>query len=183
MSASNPQIKVRPFAAGDLQRVQEIFSTGFDQYKTEKDGALYENFVKSKLNSDMGDIQKHYIDIEGGNFWVAEDVTQETPMVVGIVGVLPSTDADSTEANTIRAFELLRMSIDIQYEGKGVAQLLIKALERFVFSEQNADKLVLATSANMRRAVRFYEKQNYTKTRLEYYNECTSIQHFEKLCT
>ena len=189
---------VRQFKGDDRLAVQDIFSKGFKQYKDGPTSITSDYFVAEKLQEDMSDIQESYLNMDGGNFWVAEDMSLTSPKIVGIVGILPRNVTDekspvADDGNTktdYKVFELQRMFVDQGYQGTGVAQLLIRHLEKFAFEKHNCRKVCLGTGFDMKQAWRFYEKQGYKKTHTEsinikdYYNGAPDFiyknQYFEK---
>jgi len=181
----DPSFVVRQFQRQDLPAVHEIFSNGFKEY-TGQTALCSPYFAAAKLKEDMRDIEESYLNA-GGNFWVAEDVSVPTntpnhqPKIIGIVGVLPVTATTEEEADNKaqdhsddektrsqqKVFELQRMSVVKAYHGKGVAQLLVRRLEKFAFEEQMCSKVFLTTGIDMEVAKRFYEKQGYDMTHTE----------------
>ena len=194
-------IVIREFKRDDLSSVQRIFSNGFNKYRDGPTGVVSDYFLAERLQDDMFDIQESYLNVDGGNFWVAEDTSPATldntmkspPRIVGIVGILPGSIinekgpiSDDGNNATGKVLELLRMSVHEDYQGTGVAQLLLGELEKFAFEKHNCHKVFLATGYDMKCACRFYEKQGYKKTHtmtkkfhcLDYPYQ---IQYFEKL--
>lgn len=67
-------------------------------------------------------------------------------------------------------FEGTRFSVIKAYQGNGVAELLFRRLEKYVFEEQMCSKLIARTGIDMEVAKRFYEKQGGKMTHIEYEN-------------
>lgn len=175
-------IRIRQFQSRDLYNVQKLFLENLRSYK--EPIILKETnhfFTKSRLKQDMADIKTNYLDVDGGNFWVAEETRldihgKKISHVVGCVGTLPrrtfNDDAlvelnnnDTTKQHrNSKLFELMRMSVHSDYRGKGLAQALVSTLENHAFNEQNGDKIFLSTLSEMKQACRFYEKQGFRKT-------------------
>ena len=179
-------IVIRQFKRNDLSSVQEIFLNGYNQYKDGPTGVLYDKFIAEKLTGEMCDIQASYLNVDCGNFWVAEDIsltssssTKElASRIVGIAGILPralkdeiSPVADEGKNTTKnKVFELKRMYVGEDYHGTGVAQLLLEEVEKFAFEKHNCLKVILSTGYEMTRACKFYEKQGYKRTHTETVN-------------
>ena len=133
MMTENDKVIIRQFQPQDQKRCIELFTNGLCSYKTPPLDKIQPIFIEMKLNSDMGNIQKYYIDKHQHNFWVAE----LNGIVVGCVGAWPG-------SNAIGSLELIRMSVDSLVRRKGVATLLIAQVERFAL-ENGFTKVVLDT--------------------------------------
>ena len=62
-------ITLRQFQQCDLPTVQRLFKEGFQTYNLIFDRQPY---IKEVLSKDLGDVNKYYLDVPGGNFFVAE---------------------------------------------------------------------------------------------------------------
>ena len=86
---SHGDILCRQFQQQDLETVQRLFKQGFSTQKVIWDRELY---IQDILTKDLSDVQKYYLDVNGGNFFVAEFVPHQgetdVSRVVGCVGVL-----------------------------------------------------------------------------------------------
>ena len=152
--------------------VQQLFRDGYASYEESVRYSLIQ-YIADKLNTDPHDIQHNYLNIKGGNFWVAEYVSEvptECPKVVGCVGMLPSNEGTNEINEDITTFELQRMFVGTYYHGVCLAQGLMKEAEDFVFIEQKGLKITLDTGGDMKKACRFYEKMVYKTTHIEYVN-------------
>jgi len=225
-------VQIRPFQRRDLIAVQHLFKDGFASYDKSVQEAR-EHYIPDVLSNDLQDIEKHYLNVKGANFWVAEEVNEKSSRVVGSVGIIPNhgsvsvvpgghgsidkipnnesvekiirntgsidkktnidssfndkipnsvrtipnnagtrlkyntDEADCVDANgEVKDFVLQRMFVDVSYHGKGLAQLLMKQAEDFVFAQQGC-KITLNTGGDMKQACRFYEKMGYKTIRVE----------------
>merc|ERR1719410_2637902 len=113
----------------------------------------------------MDDIEKHYVNIEGGNFWVAEEIGEDNKgsRVVGCVGVQPLKPEEIVDTTSLKSYELLRMSVHQDFRRQGLAQKLLQHLEDYVRNELGGDKVVLFTLNEMKTACKFYEANGFQR--------------------
>ena len=174
------QISIRQFQPGDLKKVQKLFQQNLCSYKQPR--ALKESnfyFTKEKLKQDMGDIKTNYLDVEGANFWVAEEFSTTTTRttvptrIVACVGVIPhesncngkcNDDDEDDDLDECQTFELVRMSVHSDYRGSGLAQDMVRTLENFVCTVCPLTcRIFLTTCSEMKPACRFYEKEGFKR--------------------
>jgi len=172
-------VQIRQFQERDLQSVRQLFREGFATYN---DSLIYrrDEYISDILAKDLGDIQKWYLDVKGGNFWVAELTSEELTghsKIIGCVGIQPLRQLisinsgigvkETNNGGEVTSHELKRMFVDPSCHGTGLAQRLLGKVEDFVFNEQNGNKITLSTGSDMPKACRFYEKMGYELTRVE----------------
>ena len=77
---------------------------------------------------------------------------------VGTCAILP-------ESNSV--FELIKMSVDPEVQGKGIGSLLMIACLEFV-NDRNGSIITLETAVPLKAAIHLYEKFGFVKTSEEY---------------
>ncbi|KAG8508629.1 N-acetylaspartate synthetase, partial [Galemys pyrenaicus] len=105
-------------------------------------------YLDCALHSDMADIEQYYMKPPGSCFWVA--VLDGN--VVGIVAARAH-EADNT-------VELLRMSVDARFRGKGIAKALGRKVLEFALLH-NYSAVVLGTTAVKVAAHKLYESLGF----------------------
>ncbi|XP_011372998.2 N-acetylaspartate synthetase isoform X1 [Pteropus vampyrus] len=105
-------------------------------------------YLDCALHTDMADIEQYYMKPPGSCFWVA--VLDGN--VVGIVAARAH-EADNT-------VELLRMSVDSRFRGKGIAKALGRKVLEFALVH-NFSAVVLGTTAVKVAAHRLYESLGF----------------------
>uniref|UniRef100_A0A8C0CYA4 N-acetylaspartate synthetase n=1 Tax=Balaenoptera musculus TaxID=9771 RepID=A0A8C0CYA4_BALMU len=105
-------------------------------------------YLDSALHTDMADIEQYYMKPPGSCFWVA--VLDGN--VVGIVAARAHA-ADNT-------VELLRMSVDSRFRGKGIAKALGRKVLEFALVH-NYSAVVLGTTAVKVAAHKLYESLGF----------------------
>eukprot|EP00069_Balaena_mysticetus_P007169 bmy_05466T0 len=105
-------------------------------------------YLDSALHTDMADIEQYYMKPPGSCFWVA--VLDGN--VVGIVAARAHA-ADNT-------VELLRMSVDSRFRGKGIAKALGRKVLEFALV-RNYSAVVLGTTAVKVAAHKLYESLGF----------------------
>ncbi|NXP04585.1 NAT8L synthetase, partial [Thinocorus orbignyianus] len=106
------------------------------------------HYLDCALHTDMSDIEQYYMKPPGSCFWVA--VLDGN--VVGIVAA-----RGNEEDNTV---ELLRMSVDSNYRGKGIAKALGRKVLEFAMLN-NYSSVVLGTTAVKMAAHKLYESLGF----------------------
>ena len=156
-------ILIRQYKSCDSSSVRDLFRDGWESYRDPPH--LYEdvmNFSQSTLERDMANIEKHYLEVEGGNFWVAEEaVDGKHNRIVGCVGVTPLKPEDTTDAS-LKSYELVRMSIHVDFRCKGLGRKLVEHLQDFV-KDNCGDEVVLFTCNEMTAACKFYEAIGFAR--------------------
>ena len=87
---------------------------------------------------------------EGGGFWVAVDAADT---ILGTCGVFPVGED---------TFELRKMYLRPEARGTGAGQLLFDTCLAFVRS-RGANRIVLDTTHEMKRAIAFYERNGFAR--------------------
>nr|XP_019568074.1 PREDICTED: N-acetylaspartate synthetase [Rhinolophus sinicus] len=105
-------------------------------------------YLDCALHTDMADIEQYYMKPPGSCFWVA--VLDGN--VVGIVAARAH-EADNT-------VELLRMSVDSRFRGKGIAKALGRKVLEFALV-RNYSAVVLGTTAVKVAAHKLYESLGF----------------------
>ncbi len=93
--------------------------------------------------------------IENGG-WVFFALLDDVP--VGTCAIVP--ESDST-------YELIKMAVDLQAQGKGIGSLLMQACLQ-IAKEHNAKSVTLETAVPLKAAIHLYEKFGFIKTSEEY---------------
>jgi GNAT superfamily N-acetyltransferase len=157
-------IVVRSYQLSDLSACQAVFTTAHLSYNNP---ILFTNTV---LQTDMNDIQKNYLDVPNGHWWVA--VSTNDNHVVGHVAALPLHLAEPSyyhqlpEGERDEIFELRRMAVAPDAQREGVGSKLLSALIDFA-RERGYRQVHLTTFPSMNKACAFYEKHGFIKGRIE----------------
>ncbi|XP_006134786.1 N-acetylaspartate synthetase isoform X2 [Pelodiscus sinensis] len=122
-----------------------IFLMGMRYYFSRK---VILSYLECALHTDMSDIEQYYMKPPGSCFWVA--VLDGN--VVGIVAA-----RGNEEDNTM---ELRRMSVDINFRGKGIAKALGRKVLEFAMLN-NYSSIVLGTTAVKMAAHKLYESLGF----------------------
>lgn len=149
---------IRHFEQADLSEVQEVWKDGFKIYTEEPLSLICSRIIEKQLNSDMKDITKSYMSVDGANFWVVEDKMLNPPKIVGIVACVPY------ESEEQGVYEMQRLSVRAEYRKKSIGKLLLETVENYVFEELEGTKIVITTAMDMTTACRFYERHQYGRT-------------------
>ncbi|XP_063315773.1 N-acetyltransferase 8-like [Pelobates fuscus] len=124
---------------------------------------IYSSYVDQCLSDDMLDIQKYYLQRDGGCFWVAES----GGVVVGTVATVPSSNPRA-EKHT----ELKRLTVTRSHRGKGIAKALCRTVIDFA-RQRGCEAVVLETSSNQIDAQKLYEKMGFFQTHIIRLTCCT----------
>jgi len=157
-------IVIRSYQPSDLSACQEIFSTVHRSYGNPMP------FFDAILQTDMSDIEKNYLEIPNGHWWVA--VSTDDNRVVGHIAVLPLHLGDPAyyrelpERERDQICELLRLAVVSDVQRKGVGSKLLSTLIAFA-REKGYCQIHLTTLASMNLACAFYEKNGFIKGRIE----------------
>lgn len=149
---------IRHFEKADLSEVQEVWKDGFKIYTEKQLSLICSRIIEKQLNSDMKDITKSYMSVDGANFWVVEDKMLNPPKIVGIVACVPY------ESEEQGVYEMQRLSVRAEYRKKSIGKLLLETVENYVFEELEGTKIVITTAMDMTTACRFYERHQYGRT-------------------
>ena len=160
-------IVVRSFQPEDLPACEEIFGAAHSDYGNPM------IFVRHVLHSDMADIQKYYLDIPGGHWWVAVSAGDDDhQQVLGHIAVLPLKIADRSYYEEVaveerdQICELRRMAVGAKAQRRGVGVKLLATLTDFA-RDNGYRQIHLTTLRNMDKACAFYEKNGFVKGRIE----------------
>ncbi|KAL0480244.1 N-acetyltransferase [Acrasis kona] len=137
--------------------------------------ALLAAYIKRSKETDLKNIDEHYLKSPSTHFWVAVD--SETDQIVGMV-------AADIKKDEPKIAELRRLSCRSDYRGIGVAKLLLDTLEHFC-NEMGYEKVYLVTISLNKPAVRFYEKNGFNRIKDSNYTQIplyipVSFPTFEK---
>ncbi|UJR07627.1 hypothetical protein I4U23_011916 [Adineta vaga] len=157
-------IIIRSFQPSDLPHCQEIFAAAHREYNNPWE------YIHETLQKDMADIEKNYLQIPNGHYWVA--VSTEDNRIVGQVALQPlklgdpSFYKEAPEDERDQTCELLRMATTADVQRKGVGNKLLSTLLNFA-REKGYHRLHLTTLTSMHKACGFYEKNGFIKGRVE----------------
>lgn len=110
----------------------------------------FASYIKECLQDDLSNIPNVYNRKQGGFFLVAID--DSTGTIVGTVGLEPKGQD---------LYELRRMSVDAQYQGKGIGRRLLQRLDQ----ECQKGKITLGTSKFMYAAQALYQRNGFVLTK------------------
>nr|XP_005319149.2 N-acetylaspartate synthetase [Ictidomys tridecemlineatus] len=105
-------------------------------------------YLECALHTDMADIEQYYMKPPGSCFWVAV-------LDGNVVGIVAARAHE--EDNTV---ELLRMSVDSRFRGKGIAKALGRKVLEFAVLH-NYSAVVLGTTAVKVAAHKLYESLGF----------------------
>ncbi len=167
--------EILPFEASRQKEVEQLFVDGLTKQEPK---SLQRWFVKQKLNADMGDIQKHYIDEKNGNnsglsdsygglwFWIA--VTGDGRLA-GCVAMMKSSYGEYSDQEKMyhdlpegpnALCELVRMSVHPNFRGQALGPRLVKVVEDEA-KKRGYKRLAISTLLCMKPAIRLYERCGY----------------------
>jgi GNAT superfamily N-acetyltransferase len=155
---------IRSYQPSDLAACQEIFAAGHLSYKA----PMF--YITHTLETDMADIEKNYLQIPNGHWWVA--VSTDDNRVVGHVAALPLSRGDPSyyrdlpEGERDQICELLRMSVTADVQRKGVGVKLLSTLIDFA-RQKGYRQIHLTTLTSMNKACAFYERNGFIKGRID----------------
>lgn len=115
------------------------------------------------LREDRGEFVREYFG-EGQGFWLARAEGE----LAGCVGARRLQPAGTRDRDAAQSAEIKRMYVREKFRGRGVAQRLLEAAERFAREERYA-WIYLDTTNEMVTAARLYERNGFV--RCERYNE------------
>lgn len=104
--------------------------------------------IQLEEQSDIGDINKNYIN-DGGNFWVAKEDSNN--IIIGTLGLLKIEEGYGV---------LKKFFIKKEYRGKGYSKLLYNELLKFA-KENKFKKILLDTPSVAERSHNFYRKVGF----------------------
>uniref|UniRef100_K3XAQ4 N-acetyltransferase domain-containing protein n=1 Tax=Globisporangium ultimum (strain ATCC 200006 / CBS 805.95 / DAOM BR144) TaxID=431595 RepID=K3XAQ4_GLOUD len=172
---SPPTIELHQYLPQDRAAVVELFRDGMMHYTNEGDPqySVWENYVKSSMESDLADIEGVYLS-NGGNFWVA---------------LATSSDDDQKIVRTLAiekkqlggVGELMRVSVHSAFHRFGIGRLLLHHGETWARTNK-FEKLILSNAKTMAPAHRFYTSLGYTHTKTTVFSHDPffELTHFEK---
>jgi GNAT superfamily N-acetyltransferase len=167
------KINIRPFAASDALRVEELFIAVNRLLSPPHLREAFEDYIARSLAEEMGRIADYYGERHGG-FWVA----LEGNRIVGTFGL---------ERTTGDAMELRRMYVDPSLRREGVGRQMLQYAEDEC-RRRNIARLELSTSELQSEALALYRDAGYELLREEIADESTNKTvgrgirryHFEK---
>jgi ribosomal protein S18 acetylase RimI-like enzyme len=162
--STSSSVVVRSYQPSDLPECQAIFTEAYRSYDTPM---AYINF---SLQTDMADIDKNYLQVPNGHWWVA--VSSDDNRVLGHVAALPLHLADPSYYSQVpveqrdHICELRRMAVASNTQRLGVGSKLVSTLIDFA-REKGYRQIHLTTLCSMKKACAFYEKYGFVKGRIE----------------
>jgi GNAT superfamily N-acetyltransferase len=153
------EITIRPFAATDARRVEELFVSVNRLLSPAHLREAFEEYIARSLTEEIRRIADYYGERHGG-FWVA----LEGNRIIGTFG-LERTAAD--------AMELRRMYVDPSVRRAGVARQMLQYAEDEC-RWRNIARLELSTSELQREALAFYRNAGFRFLREEIAEETTN---------
>jgi len=165
--STQSSIIIRSYQPSDQAACQEIFFKVHNSYKNPE---ILTNFA---IQSDMADIENRYLKIPNGHWWVA--VSTDDNRIVGHVAVLPLNVGaplyyrELPEGERDQVCELLRMAVSPDAQRQNVGSKLLSTLINFA-REKGYKQIHLTTLTSMNKACAFYEKNGFTKGRIEKYS-------------
>lgn len=155
---------IRTFQPGDSEAVRRLFARGQRDFAAGLEAEV-EAYISQSLKADLSDIQLHYLDPKGSNFWVAELEGE----VVGMVGI---------QRLDQEAAELRRMSVASHARRQGIGQKLLNTGEQHCV-EEGFSRIVLSTVTQLQPAIAMYLKAGFRLDREEPYGSMT-VQYLVK---
>jgi GNAT superfamily N-acetyltransferase len=169
--STSSSVVVRSYQPSDLSACHTIFTEAHRSYDTPM---AYINF---SLQKDMADIEKNYLQVPNGHWWVA--VSSDDNRVLGHVAALPLHLADPSYYSQVpveqrdHICELRRMAVASNAQRLGVGSKLVSTLIDFA-REKGYRQIHLTTMTNRKKARAFYEKHGFVKGGIEKF----SIEQF-----
>lgn len=139
---------IRKIERKDNARIEEIIRNCLIEYGGNHEGTAW-------ADPDLARFSEVYA-ADGSAYWVAED---ESGVVVGGVGIGPMRDVPGM-------CELQKMYCVPEARGKGAARELLTTALAFARTEYTS--CYLETLDNMTAAQRFYEKNGFARTEMQY---------------
>ncbi len=161
---SSAVITIREFLPKDTPTIHRLFADGQWQFAAGVEAEI-ETYIEESLLDDLSNIEAHYRDQAGSNFWVAE----VDGKVRGMFGLQRRSEKEG---------ELRRLSVDIEYRRRGIAQILLETAEAYA-REQGYTRLRLSTITPLKPAIALYEKFGYLRCGEDRYGKLT-VLHFTK---
>jgi putative acetyltransferase len=177
--STSSSVVVRSYQPSDLPECQAIFTEAHRSYDTPM---AYINF---SLQKDMADIEKNYLQVPNGHWWVA--VSSDDNRVLGHVAALPLHLGDPSYYSQVpveqrdHICELRRMAVASNAQRLGVGSKLVSILIDFA-REKGYRQIHLTTLRSMKKACAFYEKYGFVKGRIEKFSlEKVALENLEDL--
>jgi GNAT superfamily N-acetyltransferase len=162
--SKSSSIVIRSYQPSDLSACREIFTAVHLSYDQPM---FYPNLI---LQTDMADIEKNYLQIPNGQWWVA--VSTDDNRIVGHVAGLPLSIAEPSyyhelpEGERDQIYVLRRMAVATDVQRAGVGIKLLSTLIDFA-RDKGYRQIHLTTLTSMDKACAFYERNGFTKGRIE----------------
>jgi ribosomal protein S18 acetylase RimI-like enzyme len=159
-------LQIRIFQSADAEAVRQLFAQGqmdFAQGTGLEEEAL--RYIQHSLSDDLADIPRHYLNVPGSNFWVAELGGE----IKGMVGLQYRNDDEA---------ELRRMSVASDSRRRGIGGKLLAAVEAFC-RKRGYRRIRLTTVTHLVPAIAMYQKYGYRRVGEEQFGKIVG-QHFVK---
>lgn len=164
---------IRSFEPGDLSSCQNITLSAYENYGN------IDDYAEIAIHSDMADIEKNYLKIPGGHWWVA---LLDQQRIIGQIGVQPLAIGDpksyyaarmnfesSCHIDPEQICELRRLAVVPDYQRQKVGLKLVETLVEYA-KTFGYKAIHLTTLTSMISACQFYDKYGFKKGKIEKYN-------------
>ena len=149
---------IRPLEEKDMDTVCGIVNENWKH--------VYSGYVNPLLlNSDGCAARTRRLKTDFAAYRLSEYVWEEEDRVSAMLSVGDTTDADMTGA-----FEIWRIYVASQSQGKGIGKMLMEFAEQKA-EEQGYKEIVIWAFKNNHHAVSFYQKRGYSLDKEEYLGE------------
>lgn len=166
---------IRSFQSNDLTQCHNITRSVYDDYGN------IDSYAENVIVTDMADIEKNYLNIKGGYWWVACSDKQN---VIGQIGIQPLSVGDqrcyqdiltnlsssSLHIHPDNICELRRLAVLSTYQRQGIGKKLLDTLIKYAQITIGYQCIHLTTLTSMRAACQFYEKNGFKQGKIEQYN-------------
>ena len=158
-------IIVRTYRSEDFDACRDLFRLVHDDYQNP------DVFISMTLRTDMSDIEKNYLNVPNGHFWVAVS-SDDDRRILGQVAVLPLGFVDRKYYHEVpedrrdQICELRRMAVHPSAQRQGVGKKIVETLIEFA-KNKGFKQIHLTTARNMTKAWHFYDKFGFRRDKLE----------------
>ncbi|CAF1320822.1 unnamed protein product [Adineta steineri] len=157
-------ISVRSYQPSDLPACQALFIEGHRGYGNST------SYVNNALATDMADIEKNYLQVSCGHWWVA--VSTDDNRIVGQIAILPMRlghplyYSQLTGEERDHICDILRLGVTLDAQRLGVGKELLSTLINFAH-ENGYRQIHVTTLTHMNKANAFYKKHGFIKGHID----------------